>query len=269
MLGLKGRGLAATQDNIEPETKSPFGLGDLQIESRDQPLSGLFIGYRLKNRVMCQQRVARKIHLCDQAGRECASEQRKMNVGRSPGIVVVIPWVRAGFDRHKLIAAVGIGQGSSRPCEIWIERGEVFVLFMAITSGSIGLPDFQQGVRNWPATITEHASRHNHAFAEWFTRVLPSEIAIRFGDVIMPIHRAGCLGKSMGQNDQRFAWSAQNRCAIRRVERDRLAVWVVTPVGSDVDCLLHPSVFVLLNHTLLHHAQSSVGRFKSAKRRPT
>jgi hypothetical protein len=45
MLGLKGGGLTATQDNVEPETKSPFGPGDLQIKSRDQPLPGLFIGY--------------------------------------------------------------------------------------------------------------------------------------------------------------------------------------------------------------------------------
>jgi hypothetical protein len=119
-------------------------------------------------------------------------------------------------------------------------------------------------VRNWPATIVEDSSPHNDAFAEWFTRMLPSEIAIRFSDVVMPKHGAGYLGKSMGQNDQRFAWGAQNRCAIRRVQRHRLAVWFVKPVGSDFDHFLHPSVLTLLNEYLLHHLQPSAGRFKSA-----
>src|SRR5271154_5129619 len=191
MLCLKWRGLAATQDKIKPEAKSPFGLGYLQIKSGDQPLPGWFVGYRLKDGIICQERVAGKIHLCDQAGGECASEERKMDVGWTPGIVVVVPRVGAGLDRHKPITAVGIGQGSSGPGEIWIQRRGVIVLFVAITSGSVGLPDFQQSVRNWPATIVEDSPLHNDAFAERFTHVLPSEIAIRFSDVVMPIHRAG------------------------------------------------------------------------------
>src|ERR1700685_2425703 len=122
MLCLKWRGLAAAQNDVESKTKRPFGLRDLQIKSRNQPLPGLFNGYLLINRVVGQKWVAGEIHLSDQARNECGSEERKMNVRRTPCIVVVFPRVRTGFDGNKLIAAGGIGQGSSRTTEIRIQR---------------------------------------------------------------------------------------------------------------------------------------------------
>jgi len=67
--------------------------------------------------------------------------------------------------------------------------------------------------------------------------MLPSEIAVRFRDVAMAIYRTRDLGKGMRQHDQRLAGRASERCVISRIQKCRLAVWIMPPVRSDFDHL--------------------------------
>jgi hypothetical protein len=57
------------------------------------------------------------------------------------------------------------------------------------------------------------------AFPERLARMLPGKIVIRFRDVFMPIDRAGYLGKSMRQKNQRLAWRALHCCPISGIQR--------------------------------------------------
>src|ERR1700730_540166 len=155
-----------------------------------------------------------------------------MDMGWAPGIVVVAPRVCTRFDGHKLISAVGIGQGSPGPTEVRVHRCRMLVHLVAITSGSVGLPDFYQSVGNRASPIVQHVAGQNDAFSQRLARVLPSEIAVGFCDIVMPIHRTSNLGKSVRQNNQRLAWCSPNRCAVRRMQRCGLAVRIMPPVRN-------------------------------------
>jgi hypothetical protein len=170
-----------------------------------------------------------------------------MDMSWAPGIVVVAPRVCTRFDGHKLVSAVGIGQGAPGPTEVWVHRCRMLVHLVAITSGSVGLPDFYQGVGNRVSPIVQHVAGQHDALSQGLARVLPSEIAVRFSDIVMPIHRTSNLGKSVRQNNQRLAWCSPNRCAIRRMQRCGLAVRIMPPVHSNSSHFVWHGV---LTHTL-------------------
>src|SRR4029077_20105387 len=82
---------AAAQDDVPLVTEGPLRLSQLAVESGQQPLPGLLVGHRVEDRVEGEQRVARELHLGDQPLGKGPAEQREVDVGRPPGIVVVAP----------------------------------------------------------------------------------------------------------------------------------------------------------------------------------
>ena len=80
---LEGGRAAAAQHDVEAVAERPFGLGDVEVEFRDQALARAGIGDAVVDRVERQQRVAGEIHLGDQPLREAAAEQREMDVRRA------------------------------------------------------------------------------------------------------------------------------------------------------------------------------------------
>src|SRR5579871_1867994 len=98
---------------------------------------------------------------------------------RSPSILVIFPWISAGADRGEAITAHGIRQRPSRAGEIRIERRVVLVFNVEISSGGIGLPDFDQRVGDRTAVLVAHAAAYNDAFSHRFAGVLSCQIAAR------------------------------------------------------------------------------------------
>ena len=61
--------------------------------------------------------------------------------------------------------------------EIRIKWGIVLISAVKITSGRIGLPDFDERVRHWAGIFIEHSPTHDDAFAKRFARMLPRQVA--------------------------------------------------------------------------------------------
>jgi len=96
-----GPGVQAAQDDIEPVAKAVFRDGRFPVEQGDQPFSRCLASDTVEYWIKRQERVAREIHLSDQAGSKGRPENREMDMCWTPGIVMVAPRVFArtnGFE---------------------------------------------------------------------------------------------------------------------------------------------------------------------------
>src|SRR5580704_3632023 len=97
---------ASTEDDIETVAQRLRRNRGFPIELRNEPVPRFFIVRAVKDWIKGNQRIALEIHLCHKPRREGRAEQRKMNVRRSPGIVVITPWIFARPNRDKAIAPI-------------------------------------------------------------------------------------------------------------------------------------------------------------------
>jgi len=100
----------------------------------------------MEDRVELEQRVAREVHLCDEAVRERPPEQGEVDVGRPPGVVVVAPRVLAGPNGDEAVASFVVGEAAAGAAEVGIERGRVVVDLVAVATGGVRLPDLNERV---------------------------------------------------------------------------------------------------------------------------
>src|SRR5205814_486845 len=115
----------------------------LEIEIGYQELApGL--GHALEDRIDGQQGIAGEEHLRDEPLRVRVAEEREVDVRRSPPEGVVLPWIRAGLDRHDPVATLFVREHLSLTKEVRIERGFVVVHGMRIFAGRVGLPHFDE-----------------------------------------------------------------------------------------------------------------------------
>src|ERR1700737_4089000 len=119
-----GRGPAAQHD-VPSIGERPLWHGRLGIELRHEALAAGLIRERLQDRIAGHQRGAGEVHLGDQAASELATEEREVDVRRTPGVAMVLPWIRAGLDRDEAVPAVVVRQAATRPAEVGIERRRV------------------------------------------------------------------------------------------------------------------------------------------------
>src|SRR5580704_5233445 len=106
------RRAAAAQHDVPVVAERPFRLGQVDVEAGDEPLPGLLVRHRVEDGVQRQQRVAGEVHLGDQPLGERAAEQREVNVGRTPGVVVVAPRVGARLDGDEPVPPGRVGDGT-------------------------------------------------------------------------------------------------------------------------------------------------------------
>src|SRR5436190_21566276 len=71
-------GARAAQHDVEAVRERPIRLRRVEIELRDEPLARGGISYGLENRVVGEQRVARKVHLRHEPLGERAAEEREV-----------------------------------------------------------------------------------------------------------------------------------------------------------------------------------------------
>ena len=81
----------------------------------------------VKDGVERKQWIAREIHLGDQTCGKGGSEDREVNVGGPPRIVVVAPWVGARPDGFKSKPARRIGDKVSAAGEVGVQWGIMLI----------------------------------------------------------------------------------------------------------------------------------------------
>src|SRR5688572_30365245 len=103
---------------------------------------------------------------------------------RTPSVVVIPPRISAGFDRHEAITAIATRKRAAAPGEIRIERGCMIIDRMAVATGRVGLPDFNQAIRYWFAVLIEHSTADDYAFAQRLSLMLACKILIVWFELI-------------------------------------------------------------------------------------
>src|SRR5438874_13775676 len=89
-----------------------------------------------------------------------------MDVGRTPGVRVVLPGIGTRTDRQEAVDPFRIRQVAAHTQEVRIERPRPLIPFVEVTPSRIGLPDLQESVRNWFAMVVQHAACHDDALAD-------------------------------------------------------------------------------------------------------
>src|SRR5680860_1129689 len=201
---LEDAGSLAPQDDVEPEAEGPLRLRRRVVVRRDHPLPGRRIADGVEDRVLGEQRVVREVHLGDEPLGERTAEQREVDVRRPPGVVVVLPGVGAGPDRHEAVVALGVGQRAAHPGEVRVERGRPRVGDVAVASGRVGLPDLDERVGYGSAVGLEHLTGHDDPLAGGLGGVLAGQVVVELADPPLPEHGAGDLGQPVRQRHQRL-----------------------------------------------------------------
>src|SRR5258708_13243782 len=138
---LEGRLAATAQHDVEAIAERVFGLGDFKVEAGDQAIARGLVGDAAEYRIERQERIARKVHLRDEARGEPRSEQRVVDVVRAPGVLMVAPGIGAGFDRRVAVPALAIGEHASGAAKMGIERRIMLVALVVVPAGAACLPD--------------------------------------------------------------------------------------------------------------------------------
>src|SRR5215471_10900710 len=201
--------VAAAQDDIEPVAKAVFRDGRVPVEQGDQPFPRCLASDAIEYGIKRQERVAREIHLSDQAGSKCRAENREMDVCWTPGIVMVAPRVFARTNGFKSKAAFRVGNKRRAAGEVRVERGIMLIAGVKVAPGGIGLPDLDKGPSNGPTILVQNPPAHQDPFPEGFP-------VRTFGHINrLEVFRwreygAGEFGDGLRQVDQRLAWRSLN-----------------------------------------------------------
>src|SRR5258708_6890177 len=97
-------GVAASQDDAELVAERRFRNRGFPVEMRNQAAARFFVGGAVEYWIKREQSIAGKVHLRDEARREGWSENRKMDMGGPPGIVVIAPGIPPGTHGTEAIA---------------------------------------------------------------------------------------------------------------------------------------------------------------------
>jgi hypothetical protein len=149
----------------------------------DEPLPGGRVDDRLVDRVEAEERVAREVHLRDQTLRERGAEEREVDVGRPPGVAVVLPRVGAGLDGGEPVLAVVAGDDATDAGEVRVERRGVLVALVHVAARRVRLPDLDELAAHGAAVAVEHPARHDDALAERIARVLDRQVGLLGRDI--------------------------------------------------------------------------------------
>src|SRR5579859_1950731 len=137
-----------------------------------------------------------------------------MNVGRPPRVGMIFPGISARLYGNKFVKTIRVSKSASGAGEVGIEGRWVVVFDVQVAPGGIGLPDFNQSVRQRVTIIIEHAPADDDALAQRFSRMLAGQIAVAFAEIGMSINRAGHLADRVRQENQWLRWRPAHSGAI-------------------------------------------------------
>src|SRR6266702_6569845 len=132
----------------------------------NQTFARLLCRYRVHDGIELMERIVGKEHLRHQTRKHGWAKYREMNVGRTPGVGMVLPGIRTWTNRQESVDTVFIRQTASNAKEVRIKRTRPLIPFMEVTSSGIGLPDLQKCVWHWISTVVKHATGHNDTLTD-------------------------------------------------------------------------------------------------------
>ena len=94
---------------------------------------------------------------------------------RAPVVWPVTPRVGAWFNCAETVIAFAVRQGAAHAAKIGVQRRQVAVVLVAIAAACVGLPDFNQGVRNRLAVLIAHPTRQDDPLTDRQTTVVEIE----------------------------------------------------------------------------------------------
>src|SRR6266516_4777501 len=166
---LKRRSIRSPYHDVPSITQCPLLLGHAVVIQSNQALARSFCRRRVHDWIKRVERIVGEVHLRHQARQHRWSENREMNVGRTPCIRMVLPRIRPWTNCQETIHPFFICQTATHSQEVGIKRPWPLISFVEVTSCCISLPYFQQSVRHWSSMIIEHAARYNDALANCLT----------------------------------------------------------------------------------------------------
>src|SRR5262249_48490817 len=113
-----------------------------------------------------------------------------MDVRRTPGVLVIPPWIRTRLDRDEAVAAVAVRETPAGAGEVRVERGGMLVDLVLVPPGRVRLPDLDERAGNGPAGLVEHAPVDDDALAERLAVVLSGQVAVGRRDSLVAEDRA-------------------------------------------------------------------------------
>lgn len=158
--------MRAGEDHIPAVSRGVFGCCQLMVVTCHQSFACPRLEDGLVDRIECEQRIAREIHLGHQPLGELPAEDREMDMRRPPGIVVITPRVGPGFDREKAVATVRSGEAATRAGEVGIQRRVVPISCVDIASRGVRLPDLHQLTCDRVPLAVENSTRHDDPFTD-------------------------------------------------------------------------------------------------------
>jgi hypothetical protein len=118
-------------------------------------------------------------------------------VGRAPGVVVVLPRVCPRLDRHEAVAALLVGEASSCPREVGVERRGVPVELVGVVSRGVGLPDLDQAVSDRAAVAVQYSPRDEDSLPQGLACVLASQVVIQLPYRVAPVGAGPVVSESV------------------------------------------------------------------------
>src|SRR5215471_3483121 len=91
-------GVASPQNDVEPVAQGMKRNRGFPVEEGDKAVARLFVSGAVEDRVEGNQRITGEIHLGDQSRSKCRSVKGKMNVCRTPSVVVICPRIFPGTN---------------------------------------------------------------------------------------------------------------------------------------------------------------------------
>jgi len=159
----------------------------IEVERRDKAIDRIRIRNRIDDRARLDQRIAFKIHLRNQALYEARSENREMDMGRTPAIDVVAPGIGPGLHRSEKVSSFGVRKRAPAATEIRINGRKIGVLLVPIAAARIGLPKFDERIRNWPPALIKYTAVHDDALTDRITRlcVVADKIVVERAEIVV------------------------------------------------------------------------------------
>src|SRR5450755_461159 len=207
------QGLATpSHHNIEAIGKTLKRARCIEIELCCQAICRRLVGNRCDDRIVGDERIPFEIHLRYQSLREAGSENRKMNVSRSPAVDTVPERIRARLDRSEEIVTAFVGQHSAAAAEIGIDRRNIGVVAMTVASAGIGLPHFDESVGYGVAVAIENVAVDDRLFADRFAilGIVEDEVIIERTEFVRRKDRTRYLRQRVLQRPKRDARRAQH-----------------------------------------------------------
>src|SRR5688572_28547809 len=116
-----------------------------------------------------------------------------MEMRRPPGIQMVPPGIGARFNGLKPVATIRVGDAAAHAGEVRVEGSRMLVLIMRVPTGRVGLPHFDELMRNRPAFAVEHLTGDYKALTQRFPDVLDREVAFFRLDLVTHENRRAQL----------------------------------------------------------------------------